>query len=141
MCASQFFGGATEVLVPDNPKTGVHHPCRYEPELNRTYEEMASHYGTAVIPARVRRPRDKPSVENAVLNVERRITCKLRNRTFFSLRELNQEIWTELKLLNERPFQKLDGSRVSLYLELEKPALKPLPLKRFEYWVLKKAYR
>jgi transposase len=136
--AFEFFGGATEITVPDNPKTGVHHPCRYEPELNRTYEEMASYYGTAVIPARVKRPRDKPNAENGVLNVERRIIAKLRNRIFFSLTELNQAIWAELKLLNEKPFQKLDGSRQSLYEELEKPALKPLPPKPFEYAVWKK---
>jgi len=136
--AFEFFGGVTEVLVPDNPKTGVNHPCRYEPELNRTYEEMASYYGTAVIPARVKRPRDKPNAENGVLIVERRIIAKLRNRTFFSLAELNQAIWAELKLLNEKPFQKLDGSRASLYEEFEKPALKPLPLKPFEYAVWKK---
>jgi transposase len=134
----EFFGGVTEVLVPDNPKTGVHHPCRYEPELNRTYEEMASYYGTAVIPARVKHPRDKPNAENGVLIVERRIIAKLRNRTFFSLAELNQGIWAELKLLNEKPFQKLDGSRQSLYEEFEKPALKPLPPKPYEFAVWKK---
>jgi hypothetical protein len=99
---------------------------------------MASYYGTAVIPARVKRPRDKPNAENGVLNVERRIIAKLRNRIFFSLTELNQAIWAELKLLNEKPFQKLDGSRQSLYEELEKPALKPLPPKPFEYAVWKK---
>ena len=131
--AFEFFGGVTEVLIPDNPKTGVIHPCRYEPELNRTYEEMASYYGTAVIPARVKKPRDKPNAENSVLIVERRIIAKLRNRTFFSLAELNQAIFEELKLLNEKPFQKLDGSRQSLYEELEKQALKPLPPKPFEY--------
>ncbi len=136
--AFEFFGGVTEVLVPDNPKTGVNHPCRYEPELNRTYEEMASYYGTAVIPARVKRPRDKPNAENGVLIVERRIIAKLRNRTFFSLEELNRAVSEERKLLNEKPFQKLDGSRQSLYEELEKKALKPLPPKPYEYAVWKK---
>jgi len=136
--AFEFFGGVTEILVPDNPKTGVIHPCRYEPELNRTYEELASYYGTVVIPARVKRPRDKANAENGVLIVERRIIAKLRNRTFFSLAELNQAIWAELKLLNEKPFQKLDGSRQSLYEELEKQALKPLPPKPFEYAIWKK---
>ena len=133
--AFTFFGGVTELLVPDNPKTGVNHPCRYEPELNRTYAEMAAHYGVAIIPARPRRPRDKPRAENGVQNVEQRILARLRNRTFFSLEELNQAIWAELKLLNEKPFQKLDGSRQSLYEELEKLALKPLPQTPFEYAV------
>ncbi len=134
----EFFGGVTEILVPDNPKTGIIHPCRYEPELNRTYAEMAAHYGIAVIPARPYRPRDKPRAENSVQIVERRIIAKLRNRTFFSLEELNQAIWAELKPLNETPFQKLDGSRKSLYEELEKTALKPLPARPFEYAVWKK---
>ena len=136
--AFTFFGGVTELVVPDNPKTGINHPCRYEPELNRTYAEMGAHYGMAIIPARPRRPKDKPRAENGVQNVERRILARLRNRTFFSLEELNQAIWAELKLLNEKPFQKLDGSRQSLYEELEKPALKPLPKKPFEYAVWKK---
>lgn len=133
----EFFGGVTEILVPDNPTTGVTHPCRYEPELNRTYAEMAAHYGFAVIPARVKRPRDKPRAENSVLFAERRIIAKLRNRTFFSIEELNQAIFEELKLLNEKPFQKLEGSRKSLFEEIEKPALKPLPAQPFEYAVWK----
>lgn len=136
--AFEFFGGVTELLVPDNTKTGVNHPCRYEPELNRTYAEMASYYGMAVIPTRPRKPRDKAKIETGVQIVERRILAKLRNRTFFSLAELNSAIAEELKALNEKPFQKLEGSRKSLFEELEKPALKPLPKARFEYALWKK---
>ena len=88
--AFQFFGGVTELLIPDNTKTGVNHPCRYEPELNRTYAEMATYYGIAVIPTRPYKPRDKAKTETGVQDVERRILARLRNRTFFSLEELNQ---------------------------------------------------
>lgn len=136
--AFEYFGGVTELLVPDNTKTGVNHPCRYEPELNRTYAEMASYYGMAVIPTRPAKPRDKAKTEVGVQIVERRILAKLRNRTFFSLEELNLAIRKELKALNEQPFQKLEGSRKSLFEELEKPALKALPGARFEYAVWKK---
>jgi len=136
--AFEFFGGVTELLVPDNTRTGVNHPCRYEPELNRTYAEMASHYGLAVIPTRPKKPRDKAKTETGVQIVERRILAKLRNRTFFSLEELNSAIWEELAKLNDKPFQKLEGSRKSLFEELEKPALKPLPETRFEYAIWKK---
>lgn len=136
--AFEFFGGVTELLVPDNTKTGVNHPCRYEPELNRTYAEMAYYYGIAVIPTRPYKPRDKAKTETGVQIVERWILARLRNRTFFSLEELNLAIWEELEQLNERPFQKLEGSRKSLFEELERPALKALPEQHFEYAVWKK---
>lgn len=131
--AFEFFGGVTEILVPDNTKTGITHPCRYEPEINRSYAEMAAFYGTAIIPARPSKPRDKSKVEKGVQVVERWILAKLRNRTFFSLDELNTAIDKELAELNQRPFQKLEGSRQSLFDELEKPALKPLPEERFQF--------
>jgi transposase len=108
-------------------------PCRYEPELNPTYQELAVHYGTAVIPARVRKPRDKPKVEVGVQVVERWILARLRKQKIFSLTELNQAIAELLDQLNDRPFHKLPGSRQSLYESLDRPALKPLPETRFEY--------
>lgn len=132
----EFFGGVPSKVVPDNLKSGVSKTCRYEPELNRTYADMIAHYETAVIPARVRRPQDKAKVEAGVQLVERWILAALRNRKFFSLVELNQAIWELLVKLNERPFQKLPGSRRSVYEELERPALKSLPNKCYElaYW-------
>lgn len=123
----EFFGGVTTITVPDNEKTGVINACRYEPELNESYMELARHYGTVVIPARAREPQDKSKVETAVLNAERRILAALRDRTFFSIGELNRAIREELEKLNSRPFQKMDGSRRSLFEELDQPALKPLP--------------
>ena len=130
--AWEFFGGVATITVPDNEKTGVTHACRYEPELNRTYEELAAHYGTVIIPARAGEPRDKAKVENGVLNAERRILAVLRDRRFFSLGELNQAIRQALKELNERPFQKLPGCRRDLFEQLDRPALRPLPAGRFE---------
>lgn len=119
--------------MPDNPKTGINRACWCEPDLNPTYQDMATHYDTAVIPARPKKPRDKGKVEGAVLIVERQILAAVRNRTFFSLCELNQAIGELLQKLNNKPFQKLEGTRRSLYETLDKPALKPLPPKRFEY--------
>lgn len=137
--AFEFLGGVPEILVPDNLKTGVTHPCRYEPDLNPSYLELATHYGTVVIPARVRKPRDKAKAESAVQVVERWILAALRDRRFFSLTEVNQAVQEELVKLNERPFQKLEGSRLSLFLSLDRPALKPLPAVRYEFAEWKKA--
>jgi transposase len=133
--ALQFFGGAPELLVPDNLKSGVKHPDRYEPVANRTYHEMASHYGIAVLPARPRKPKDKAKVEAAVLLAERWILAVLRNRRFFSLAELNAAIRELLDRLNEKPFQKMEGSRKSWFENLDKPALRPLPRKPYEFAV------
>lgn len=130
--AFEFFQGVPRIVVPDNPKTAVVKPCRYEPDLNPTYHEMASYYGTVIVPARSRKPRDKAKVETAVQIVERWILAPLRNRCFFSLAELNQTIKEILKELNERPFQKLPGSRRMLYETLDKPALLPLPEQPYE---------
>ncbi len=127
-----FFGGAPQILVPDNLKSAVQTPCRWDPDLNPTYHDMASHYGCAVIPARVRKPKDKAKVENAVLVVERWILAALRHRQFFSLYALNKAIKELLDKLNNRPFKKLSGTRSSHFAELDKPRLKPLPLKQFE---------
>ncbi|MBC7324657.1 MAG: IS21 family transposase, partial [Moorella sp. (in: Bacteria)] len=131
--ALEFFGGVPEVIVPDNSKAGVSRACRYEPDLNPTYQEMACHYGTVIIPARPRHPRDKAKVEVGVQVVERWVLAALRNRTFFSLSELNQAIAKLVDRINERPFRKLAGSRRELFETLDKPALKPLPAQAYEF--------
>ncbi|UCD83007.1 MAG: IS21 family transposase [Desulfobacterales bacterium] len=137
--AFSFFGGVTEVLVPDNTKTGVKHPCFYEPDINPTYLDMARHYDTVIIPARVKKPKDKAKVETAVQIVERWILAPLRNHTFFSLGQLNESIRALLDKLNSRPFQKLPGSRQSLFEHLDRPALKPLPQQPYQFAEWKKA--
>jgi transposase len=134
-----FFGGVPEIIVPDNLKSGVSKTCRYEPELNPTYQDMASHYAVAVVPARVRKPKDKAKVEVAVQIVQRYILAALRNRTFFSLVELNAAIRELLLKLNNRPFKKLSGTRMSRFLELDKPALRPLPVVPYQFAQWKKA--
>ena len=131
--AFEALGGVPQVLVPDNLKAAVNRPHRYEPELNRTYVDMAQHYGVAIVPARVARPRDKAKVEVGVQVVERWILARLRNHTFFALGELNTAI-TDLKTgLNHRPFKKLSGSRQSLFESLDRPALRPLPANPYQY--------
>lgn len=137
--AFEFLGGVPALVIPDNLKSGVTRPCRYEPDVNPAYQEMARHYGTAIVPARVRKPRDKAKAESGVLLVERWILAVLRNRTFFSLAELNQAIRELLVRLNERAFKKLDGCRKSLFEQLDRPALKPLPAMRHEVSSWKKA--
>ncbi|MBI4648049.1 MAG: IS21 family transposase [Bacteroidia bacterium] len=137
--AFEYFGGVTEIVVPDNLKSGVTSPCRYEPDINSTYHDMAVHYGTAVIPARVRAPKDKAKVEVGVQIVERWILAVLRNREFFSIEELNEAISELLEKLNTRPFKKLEGSRKSLFEKIEKDALLPIPQNRYEYAEWKKA--
>ena len=102
-----YIRGASEIVVPDNVKAGVKHPCRYEPDLNPTYQDLAQHYGTAVIPTRSRKPRDKAKAEVGVQVVERWILARLRNRTFFSLAELNPAIRDLLQELNYRPMEHL----------------------------------
>lgn len=136
--AFTFYGGVTEIVVPDNLRSGVSKPCRYDPDINPTYQEMAEHYGTAVMPARVRKPKDKSKVEAGVLLVERWILARLRNQAFFSLSELNEAIRELLEALNKRPFKKLPGSRRSMFEELDRSALKPLPAEVYEYAEWKK---
>lgn len=131
--ALEYIGGSPEILVPDNLKDGVKSPCRYEPDLNPTYQEMAAHYGVAVIPSRVRKPRDKAKAEAGVLIVERWILAALRKQTFFSIGELNQAIRELLTKLNSRPFRKMAGSRLELFEQLDRPALNPLPVERFTF--------
>jgi transposase len=137
--AHTFFGGVTQIIVPDNLRQGVKHAYRYEPEINPSYLEMAQHYGVAVIPARVRRSRDKAKVEVAVQVVERWILARLRNQVFFSIGELNRIIAQLLEELNNRPMKHLEKSRKQLFEELDQPALRPLPQTLFEYATWKTA--
>jgi transposase len=139
VAAFEFFGACPRIVVPDNLRAGVSRAHRYEPELNRTYEELAAHYGCVVIPARPRKPRDKAKVEVGVQVAERWILAALRHRTFFSLAEANAAIRERLAWLNNRPFKKLDGSRASLFEEIDRPALRPLPARRYEFGVWKSA--
>lgn len=131
--AFSFLGAVPLCIVPDNLKSGVNKPCRYEPLLNQTYFEMASHYGTAVIPTRVRHPKDKAKVEGGVLIAQRFILAALRKRTFFCLAEANAAVRERLVLLNNRPFKKLPGTRSSRFSELDKPAMLALPACAYEY--------
>ena len=136
--ALAFFGGVPEVVVPDNLRAAVTSAHRYEPELNPTYQDLATHYGMAIVPARVRKPRDKAKAEVGVQVVERWVLAALRHRLFFSLAELNAEIARLLERLNARPFRKLPGSRRSAFETLDRPALRPLPLERYEFAQWKK---
>jgi transposase len=129
--AFEFIGGTAKLIVPDNPRTGVDRACRYEPDLNRTYHEMAEHYGTAIMPARPYKPRDKAKVENAVLLVERWILAALRHSRFVSLTELNEAIAVLLERLNNRPFRKREGTRASVFAAVDQPVLQPLPAQRY----------
>jgi transposase len=133
MRAFEFFGGAVEVVVPDNLKSGVTHPSYYEPNLNPTYRDLGEHYGVAIIPARPYRARDKAKVEVGVQVVQRWIVAALRKRKFFSLEEVNQAIAELLARLNQRPFRKREGNRASLFAQLDQPALKPLPATRYQF--------
>lgn len=137
--AFAFFGGVPELVVPDNLKSGVQHAHRYEPVLNRTYQDLARHYGVAIIPARAGKPRDKAKVESGVLVVERWILARLRHQTFLSLADLNTAIRPLLEGLNQRPFKKLPGSRQQLFMTIDCPALKPLPATPYEYAEWKQA--
>ncbi|MFQ5791970.1 MAG: IS21 family transposase, partial [Acidobacteriota bacterium] len=128
----EYFGGCTEIWVPDNLKSGVTKACRYEPTINRTYAEMAEHYGAVVIPARAYHAKDKAKVEVATLVAQRWILAALRDETFFSLVDLNLRIRELLELLNDRPMQKLGVSRRQLFERIDRPALKPLPANRYE---------
>lgn len=127
-----YFGGVSRILVPDNLKTGVKGLKDSIPTLNATYQEMGEHYGTAIIPARVRKPKDKASVERAVRQVSNAILAALRDHKFFSLYALNREISERLSVMNAKPFHKREGSRQSLFLSEEKPFLSPLPKSPYE---------
>jgi transposase len=129
--AFEFFGGVTQVLIPDNERTGVSKPCYYEPTIHATYQELAGHYGTVVIPTRPYAPRDKAKAESAVLHAERRLLAALRDQTFFGVGQINVALRPLLHQLNERPFQKLHGSRRIWFEQVDRPALQPLPKARY----------
>jgi len=130
--ALQAIGGVPEIVVPDNLKSGVKSPCRYEPEINPTYQEWAEHNDVAVVPARVRKPRDKAKAEVAVQIVERWVLAPLRNSRFFSLVELNEAIRDKLQELNARLLKGVGRSRKELLESLDQPALRPLPQVPYE---------
>jgi len=137
--AFAFFGGAARLLIPDNLRTGVSRADRYEPALHPTYQAMADHYDTAVIPARIKKPKDKPAVEGSVRHIAGGITAALRNRRFVGLGELNEAIVGQVHMLNAAPFQKRDDSRMIVFLRDEKPLLRPLPSQPFEIAELRTA--
>lgn len=137
--AFEFFGGTPTMLIPDNLKSGVTKACRYEPELNPSYQQLAAHYGVAVVPARPYKPKDKAKAEVGVQLVERWIMAKLRHQSFFSLAELNQAIRTLLTGLNQKPFKQWPGNRQQWFEQLDKPALAPLPKYAYQYVDIKTA--
>ncbi len=139
MNAFEYNEGVTEMVIPDNLLSAITTPDRYEPSVNRTYEDFSAHYNTFIVPARSRKPKDKALVEQSVLSVQREILAPLRNHTFFGLHAINEAIRPRLHQLNNRPFQKRQGSRESYYLEIEKSALKPLPVTRYSFkeWLVK----
>ena len=135
----EFFGGVTEILVPDNLRSATSRACRYDPDTNPSYQQLAQHYGVAVIQARPFKPRDKAKAEVGVQIVERWIMMRLRYFTFFSLGELNQAIRELLIDLNQRPFKQLPGNRYEAFEQLDKPALSALPQHAYEYVDIKRA--
>jgi transposase len=137
--ALEYFGGVPAAIVPDNLKSGVLRACRYEPDLNPSYQDFAEHYGVAILPARVRKPRDKAKVEVAVQGIERWILAPLRHQSFFSLADLNQALRVELERYNERPLSREAGTRRSRFQQLDQPALRALPQRPYEYATWKRA--
>ncbi len=133
------FGGVPRLTIPDNLRTGVRQPCFYDPDVNPTYADLAAHYGTTVLPTRVRSPRDKAKVETAVQICERWVLAPLRHHTLIGLAAANREIARLLAALNDRPFQKLAGTRRTLLETLDRPALLPLPSHSYTYSEWKKA--
>ncbi len=137
--AFEALGGCPAIVVCDNLRSGVTRPHRYEPDVNATYQDMAAHYGVAVIPARSYKPRDKAKVEAGVLLAERWIMARVRNERFTSLAEANVEIARLAEWMNARPFKRLAGSRAALFAELDRPALRPLPATRYEFATWRRA--
>ena len=136
----EYFGGVTRILVPDNTTTAViHNNGWYDQELNTIYHEMAEHYNTAIIPARVRAPKDKPNAEGSVGVISTWITAALRNEQFFSLAELNKAIRRKLEEFVNRPFQKKEGTRYEIFRDKELPLLAKLPATPYELAEWKKA--
>lgn len=137
--ALEYIGGVPELVVSDNAKTVVTKADRYDPQLHHLFVELSRHYDFALLPARPRKPKDKAKVEGGVKHVYQGVLGKLEKRTFLSLHELNMAIKQELTAWNEKPFQKLAGSRLQLLEEIERPALKKLPQERFEFAEWRKA--
>ena len=135
--AFEFFGGITELVIPDNLRSAVSKACRYDPDTNPSYQQLAEHYQVAVMPTRPYKPRDKPKVEVAVQIVERWILARLRHHSFFSLAEINQCIRALLEELNQRPFKQLSGNRRQAFEQLDKPALRALPKQPYRYVAIK----
>lgn len=133
----EYFGGVTEIVVPDNLRSGVSQACRYDPQINPSYQQLAAHYGVAVVPARPYKPKDKAKAEVGVQIVERWIMMRLRHHTFFSLVELNQCIRVLLEELNKKPFKQLPGNRFDAFESLDRPALKPLPSQPYRFVEIK----
>ena len=130
--AYNYFGGATRLLIPDNLKTGVTKNTRYETQINRSYQELARHYNTAIVPARVRKPQDKSMAEGTVKFASTWIVAAMRNQKFFTIQEVQRAVSEKLDELNDRPFQKREGSRKRAYLEEEQSFMLPLPATRYE---------
>ncbi len=130
--AFAFFGGTPDLLVCDNLRAGITKSCFYQPDVQRTYQEMAAYYACAVLPARVRKPRDKSKVEAGVQSVEQRLLAPLRNQTFFHLAALNEALAVSLLALNTRPMQVTKQSRADLFAALDRPCLHPLPASPYE---------
>ena len=135
----EFFGGVTTILTPDNLKTGITKHTRDELVINSTYQDMAEYYGTVVVPARVRAPKDKSQVENLVYQFEKDVIGRLRNCQFFSIDEYNEQLLIEVERFNNKPFQKKEGTRRSIFNEVEKATLRPLPHKSYELATYKTA--
>ena len=135
--AIEFIGGVPKLIVPDNLKSGVTKACRYDPDLNPSYQQLGAHYGTAIMPARPRKPQDKAKAEVGVQIIERWVLARLRHHTFFSLGELNRCIRALLIDVNNKPFKQLKGSRQQWFESLDKPALMPLPKHPYQYTDIK----
>lgn len=129
----EYFGGVTEMIIPDNMKAAVNRADKYDPDLNETYQDMAEYYGTVILPARPYHPKDKPKVELSVKLVQRWILARLRHRVFYSIEELNEAIYSLLDDLNNRKIKKIEKSRRELYEEIDRPALKPLPVSPYVF--------
>lgn len=134
-----FFGGVPELLVCDNLRSGITKACFYEPDVQHTYQEMAAYYTMAVLPARVKKPRDKSKVEAAVQSVEQRLLAPLRNHQFFCLAAINEALTTQLLALNTRPMQVTKQSRADLFAIHDRPALRPLPNTPYEIGIWSRA--
>ena len=128
-----YFGGVSEIVVPDNLKSGVTKAHRYDPDINLNYQHLGEYYGVAIVPARVAEPKDKAKVENVVGCIERQILAPLRHVTFTSIAEMNRAIQDKLTRFNQQPFQKMKTSRKALFDEVDKPALKALPAEPYQY--------